>query len=167
MAGLTCCGNKHTTRYCPDCGKPLVNSPAAELLAYCRRNEEQYQARVNNGRERHQKGGPKGDHWLRVADLAEPQYQKWKAWGDALASLINSIDDKAKPDPAVFLSQHIAVLRLGTRINNALLSEKIELVGQLVAMTADEFLVIRNVSLSSLEILRERLAFRGLKLRGD
>ena len=61
----------------------------------------------------------------------------------------------------------IEELELGVRSYNCLKREGVETVGDLMAKSEAELLNIPNFGKKSIEEVRERLAERGLKLRGE
>lgn len=65
------------------------------------------------------------------------------------------------------LSQPIDVLEFSTRVANALFSEQITTIGELVERTASDLLDLRNFGDSSLVEVREKLGGIGLRLRGE
>jgi hypothetical protein len=80
MTMTTCCGAERSTPFCPMCGKRLIrNEGLYGLLLQCRTTEKkmrsklEYSARDGDQREK--------ESILSSAD-------KWKAWGDALAKLL-------------------------------------------------------------------------------
>lgn len=82
---IQCCGKARTTRFCPDCGKRLRNDDGLYgLLIHCRKNEEKF-------RSEHQR--------CDVSEMSDAQLiyrssrldaaDKWKAWGDQLAQILD------------------------------------------------------------------------------
>lgn len=39
---MECCGQKRTTKFCPDCGNELAASPGVSLLAHLRKTHERH-----------------------------------------------------------------------------------------------------------------------------
>lgn len=65
------------------------------------------------------------------------------------------------------LAQPLAVLNLSTRLQNALLAQNINTVGDVVGKSAHEVLLAKNVGSKTIEELRKALFRYGLALRGE
>jgi len=76
----TCCGKLRTTKFCPDCGAKLGETPTLDqLLAHCRKTQAAHESRMTT--------------WLEQGNQKEVDSQaraanKWRAWADALEALI-------------------------------------------------------------------------------
>lgn len=65
------------------------------------------------------------------------------------------------------LNQYISELNLSVRARKATIKLGAETIGHLVERTAEEFTELKNFGATSLKELREKLAERNLKLKGD
>jgi hypothetical protein len=81
---IECCGKERSTRFCPECGKRLVDDPLVELLAHVRKTEKLYRTSAAKAMARslHSKYDNPG-YWSEKAD-------KWQSWVDALSRLMGS-----------------------------------------------------------------------------
>jgi hypothetical protein len=89
-----CCGRNRDSRFCPDCGKKLGDDNGLQgQQAHCRKTERHHRALARNRARDIERAKSKGeetpDWWHNVKDGAETTANRWKAWGDGLANLID------------------------------------------------------------------------------
>lgn len=100
---VECCGVNHDSRFCPECGKLLIEGdPLAWLLAHCRKQEKVNRTRADTTRDAGERDrGPGEDPTVvarrrhscsRRAEGFEAKSRAWKARGDALAALVRGED---------------------------------------------------------------------------
>lgn len=91
---VKCCGALRTSRFCPECGKELVTSPLADLLAHCRQGERKLRAEAKNWRDTAQHPDQRGrtdGYPQRCEERAahvDRRADRWKGWIDALAAVV-------------------------------------------------------------------------------
>lgn len=95
-----CCEKERTTRFCPDCGKPLGKDPVLELMRHVRKVEENHRKQVANHMDDAVGWKQDGDHekaqrFLSQADRYHNLADQWKSWGDALAALIDKAGESS------------------------------------------------------------------------
>lgn len=86
-----CCGKSRSTPFCPECGKRVASRLGIEgLLDHCRVTAKSlqgcYESAMNDARMQKDRAA----HFKSRAASKLKAYEKWKAWGDALAELIDS-----------------------------------------------------------------------------
>ena len=89
---MTCCGAERTTPFCPQCGRQLKNNLLWDLLALCRKNEKAHRTRSATKQRKYQHDPEKGKRDLMESEDNTRFAEKWKAWGDALAALLESAE---------------------------------------------------------------------------
>jgi predicted NBD/HSP70 family sugar kinase len=76
-----CCGKPHSSRFCPDCGRQLCAAGSLfGLLSHCRKMEKVQGGRAKTYARQEEETQAHG---------AKVSAEKWKAWGDALAALLD------------------------------------------------------------------------------
>jgi DNA-directed RNA polymerase subunit M/transcription elongation factor TFIIS len=87
-----CCGKTITSKFCPDCGSPAMETPAHELLNHCRKRAKAAAAtaakmsrRSNDANITHQ---ATKEHYAKVSEANRKLSARWNSWGDALQRLM-------------------------------------------------------------------------------
>jgi hypothetical protein len=89
---MKCCGENRATKFCPECGKPLVNEPILQLLKHCTQHVRVRKNAIKNARALNTKGNATcskewRDHSI---EKEEATFVKWQSWESALEELITT-----------------------------------------------------------------------------
>ena len=79
MASAECCGQTHSSRFCPHCGKLLQKHCIETLLAHCRQSKKLCQRTLDSR-----------DDYPDQSQSTSSSLRKWEAWVDCLEKIIES-----------------------------------------------------------------------------
>ncbi|CEF48307.1 unnamed protein product [uncultured bacterium] len=86
---MECCGKERTSRFCPDCGNALQSGGLWELLSHMRVViRTQSRSAERNARKSQCSGINDPSFYARRADSQRKAADKWTAWADELAKLL-------------------------------------------------------------------------------
>jgi hypothetical protein len=91
---MICCGSERKTPYCPQCGKQLLSShPLSGLQNHCRAQANRLREesiKCKETADRCEYGDGHTEYNRKRATSSSHRSDKWQAWADALAEVINA-----------------------------------------------------------------------------
>ncbi len=101
-----CCGQERTTKFCPDCGKPIThNNPLIDLLVHLRKNVKLFKKRGDQF-EANLSAPIVAEHirsWATKGMVKSRSMQKkWQDMADALSELMSSAEATGQPQDHSF-----------------------------------------------------------------